>query len=96
VSITDTGAEEGYPISGFTWLILYQEQDYGGRSKAQAEELVRLMWWMIHDGQAFTEPLHYAPLPAGAVGKAEAILKSVTYRGKSIVEMLDFEGDQAK
>jgi phosphate transport system substrate-binding protein len=96
VSITDTGAEDGYPISGFTWLILYQEQDYDGRSKAKAEELVRLMWWMTHDGQAFAEPLHYAPLPLGAVKKAEAILESVKYDGKSIVDGLGLRSDEAK
>jgi phosphate transport system substrate-binding protein len=84
ISITDTDAENGYPISGFTWLILYQEQDYGGRSLEKAQDLVRLMWWMIHDGQGFAEPLHYAPLPEAGVSKAETILKSVTYAGKSI------------
>jgi phosphate transport system substrate-binding protein len=84
VSITDTDAGEGYPIGGFTWLILYQEQKYGGRSMEKAEELVKLAWWMIHDGQEFAEPLHYAPLPEGGVAKAEAILRSVTYGGKSV------------
>lgn len=96
VSITDTGAEGGYPISGFTWLILYQEQDYDGRSEAKAEELVRLMWWMTHDGQAFAGALHYAPLPPGAVRKAEAILQSVKYDGKSIVEGLGLRIDEAR
>ena len=28
VSLTDTDAADGYPISGFTWLILYKEQNY--------------------------------------------------------------------
>jgi phosphate transport system substrate-binding protein len=94
VSITDTGAEEGYPISGFTWLILYQEQKYDGRSKAKAEELVKLLWWMIHDGQEFAEPLHYAPLPKEAVLKAEAILASVEYDGRGIVEELELQSDK--
>jgi phosphate transport system substrate-binding protein len=84
VSITDTGAAEGYPISGFTWIILYREQDYDGRSGGGAEELVRLLWWMIHEGQEFAEPLDYAPLPAEAVRKAEAALMTVTYDGRSI------------
>ncbi len=85
VSITDSDAKGGYPISGFTWLIFYQEQDYGGRSKQTAEELMRLAWWMVHEGQEFCEPLHYAPLPKEAVTKAEKILKSVVYKGKPVL-----------
>jgi phosphate transport system substrate-binding protein len=88
VSITDTGAEEGYPISGFTWLILFQEQKYDGRSKDKAGEAVKLMWWMIHEGQEFAEPLHYAPLPKEAVTKAGVILQSVTYDGKQVTGQL--------
>jgi phosphate transport system substrate-binding protein len=86
VSITDTDAEGGYPISGFTWLIFYREQGYGGRSKQTAEELMELAWWMIHEGQEFCEPLHYAPLPKEGVAKAEKILKSVVYKGKPLVK----------
>ena len=86
VSITDTEAERGYPISGFTWLIFYQEQNYNGRSLDQAESLMDLVWWVIHDGQKFAEPLHYAPLPEGAVEKAEKIVRSVVYDGKQILD----------
>ncbi len=88
VSITNTDADGGYPISGFTWLILYQEQNYDGRSRQKAEELVKLMWWMVHEGQEFAEPLHYAPLPDEAVRKAEAILNSVTYGREGVAEGL--------
>jgi phosphate transport system substrate-binding protein len=86
VSITNTEAQDGYPISGFTWLIFYQEQNYGGRSKKQAEELVKLLWWVIHEEQEFTEPLHYAPLPQEAVRKAQKIVKSVKYSGNSLLK----------
>jgi phosphate transport system substrate-binding protein len=85
VSITETEAEEGYPISGFTWLIFYQEQNYNNRSLDQAKSLMDLVWWVIHDGQKFAEPLHYAPLPEGAVAKAEKIARSVVYDGKQVL-----------
>jgi phosphate transport system substrate-binding protein len=94
VSITDTEAQDGYPISGFTWLILYKEQEYDGRSKTRAEDLVKLMWWMIHDGQEFAEPLHYAPLPKEAVRKAEVILTSVTYGGRPVARALGLQPDK--
>lgn len=86
VSITNTGAPDGYPISGFTWLIFYGEQSYSGRSKKQAEEMLNLLWWVIHQGQEFTGPLHYASLSEDAVRRAESILLSVTYEGTPILK----------
>ncbi|MBE0478396.1 phosphate ABC transporter substrate-binding protein PstS [Candidatus Aerophobetes bacterium] len=85
-SISNTEAEYGYPISGFTWIILYKEQNYARRTREKAEELVRLLWWVIHEGQKFAEPLHYAPIPESAVKKAEEIIKSVTYNGKALLQ----------
>jgi phosphate transport system substrate-binding protein len=81
VSLTDTSAENGYPITGFTWIILYREQGYDGRTKEQAHALVDLVWWMTHDGQVYPEGLNYAPLPERAVGMVEAIIGSITYDG---------------
>ena len=85
VSITDTDAKDGYPISGFTWLVFYQEQNYGGRSADRAHDLVELVEWMIHDGQQFAQPLEYSPLPKEVVAKAEQVLKSVTFDGRSLL-----------
>lgn len=80
-SITDTSAKEGYPISGFTWIIIYKEQNYSGKSKEKAQSLLDLLWWMTHEGQSLAEPLQYAPLSKDVVKKAENILKSVEYGG---------------
>jgi phosphate transport system substrate-binding protein len=85
VSITDTDNPKGYPIASFTWALIYKEQNYGGRSKARATELVKLLWWNIHQGQADCAPLNYAPLSKSAVKVAEQILKSATYDGKAIL-----------
>ncbi len=84
VSLTDTDAAEGYPITGLTWIILYKEQNYDGRGMDKAKALVDLVWWMTHEGQKNCEPLKYAPIPAPAVEKAEKIIKSITYGGKPI------------
>ncbi len=84
ISITDTAASKGYPISGFTWLIFYKEQNYGGRSLDRVKELLKLLWYAEHEGQQYAEPLHYAPLPAAAIKKAEVIINSVTFDGKSV------------
>lgn len=84
VSLTDTDAAQGYPISGFTWIIVYQEQDYGRRSRDQALETKKLLEWMIGDGQKHAEPLHYAPLSEEAVKKARALIDSMTYRNRPL------------
>lgn len=86
VDLTDTDAAEGYPISGFTWILVYKEQDYAGRPEEKTKGLVNLLWWMTHEGQKSAEPLHYAPLSKAAVGKAEKLIKAITYKGTSIMK----------
>ena len=41
-----------WPISGFTWILVYQQQT----DPAKALALTRLLWWNLHDGQAYAEP----------------------------------------
>jgi len=85
VSLTDTEAPEGYPLAGFTWVLAYKEQAYQNRTEAKARELVRLFWWMTHEGQKYAEPMEYVPLSKGAGAKAEALVRSVTYDGRGLL-----------
>jgi phosphate transport system substrate-binding protein len=85
VSITNTDNPKGYPIASFTWALIYKEQNYNSRSKERATQLLKLLWYNIHQGQAECAPLNYAPLSKSAVKVAEKILKSATFGGKSIL-----------
>jgi len=85
VSITDTDAEQGYPISSFTYLLLYKDLKTSVNSKAKAVEVVNLVDWMLHDGQQYAKPLDYAPLPDAALKVAMNNLKSVTYDGQQLL-----------
>jgi len=85
VSVTNTDNPKGYPIASFTWALVYQEQNYGGRSKERATALLKLLWYNIHEGQKECAPLNYAPLSKSAVKVAEKILKSATFEGKAIL-----------
>jgi phosphate transport system substrate-binding protein len=85
VSLTDTEAPGGYPISGFTWALIYREQNYNNRTGQRAKALVDLLWWNIHEGQKYCTSLDYAPLSPAAVSVAENILKSATYDGKPLL-----------
>ncbi len=86
VSLTNTDAPDGYPISGLSWVLIYQEQKYNNRSADKAAKMVKLIQWMIHDGQQYSAALNYAPLSAKAVAVGDALLKTVTYDGKPIAQ----------
>jgi phosphate transport system substrate-binding protein len=80
-SLTDTMVADGYPISGFTWITLYREQNYARRSRETAENLVNLLAFVIHDGQKQAPLLHYAPLPKSVRRSANRLLGMVTHSG---------------
>jgi phosphate transport system substrate-binding protein len=80
VLIDDSSNPNAYPISGFSWLLVYTNQT----DQAKAQTLANYMWWAIHDGQSLSEALVYAKLPAGAVTKAEAQIKSITVSGSPV------------
>jgi len=86
VSLTNTDAPDGYPISGLSWVLVYKEQKYSDRSADKATKMLKLIQWMIHDGQQYSGALNYAPLSPAAVTVGDAILKTVTYDGKPILQ----------
>ena len=87
VMVTNSSDPKAYPISGFTWIILYKEQSYDGRSLQQAEATLKFLQWVLGpDAQAVAPKVAYAPLPAKAVSIANNILKSVTYKGKPVLQ----------
>lgn len=86
-SITNADMEGAYPISCFTWLLLYKEQNYSGRDKVQAEATLKLMQYMLSDSvQQKTATVHYAPLPKKAVEQSLQNLKTITYDGQPILK----------
>lgn len=84
VSLTNTSAPQGYPISGFTWIILYKDQNYSNRNITQAKETVKLLKWMLTEGQKHASPLNYSPLSKEAQKKAMNLVNSITFAGKKI------------
>ncbi|MBP1749214.1 MAG: pstS, partial [Deltaproteobacteria bacterium] len=86
ISLTNTDAAAGYPISSFTWLIFYKEQNYGGKTKERAEALAKLLMWMVGNGQRYLEPLQYAPLSKEAAARSVKIIRSMTYNGMPLLK----------
>lgn len=63
-------ADAAYPLAAYTYLLLYEDVADARRGEA----LARFVWWAVHDGQHFTRPLDYAPLPASILPAVEASL----------------------
>ena len=83
--ITNPPAAEAYPISCFTWIILYQEQGYANRTQEQAKATVALLNWMLSpEAQALTTKVHSSPLPQSAINNANALLNSITFNGQKL------------
>lgn len=86
-SITNADAAGAYPISTFTWMIIYKEQNYSDRSKEQAAATLDLLKYILSDeAQHITSEVHYAPLPAKAKELSMTNLKTVTYDGVAILQ----------
>jgi phosphate transport system substrate-binding protein len=73
VSITNAPGKGVYPISSFTWLLLYENP----KDKAQAKAMVDFMKWALSDGQKYCGDLGYAPLPESVVKLELAALARV-------------------
>jgi phosphate transport system substrate-binding protein len=73
VSITNAQGKGVYPISSFTWLLLYENP----KDKAQSKMMVDFVKWALTDGQKFAPDLGYAPLPDGVVKLEMEALKTV-------------------
>ncbi|MHB1653320.1 MAG: phosphate ABC transporter substrate-binding protein PstS [Desulfitobacteriaceae bacterium] len=82
VVIVNADGDASYPISGFSWVLVYQQQT----DKVKGTELMKLLSWMIHDGQKLGPALQYAPLPENLASREDAMLKTVTYQGQPLLK----------
>jgi len=73
VSITNAPGKGVYPISSFTWLLLYENP----KDKEQGKIMVDFVKWALTDGQKFAPDLGYAPLPAEVVKLEMEALKLI-------------------
>ncbi len=86
ISLVNTGNPKAYPICGFTWIIVYKDLADGNLSFEKAKALVKLLWWITHQGQKYAQELHYSKLSKQAQEKVEKIISSITYKGQRLWE----------
>jgi phosphate transport system substrate-binding protein len=73
VSITNAPGAQAYPISSFTYLLVYQKQT----NKEIGEQIVKFLHWALTEGQTLAPSLQYAPVPAEVVQKEEAQIQQI-------------------
>lgn len=74
VSITDAPGAQSYPISSFTWLLVYRQQS----DHAKGQAIVNFLKWALIGGQKDAAPLNYAPLPEAVVSKELEAIKQIS------------------
>jgi phosphate ABC transporter phosphate-binding protein len=87
VNILNPLGQTAYPIASLTYILIHKEL-YNEQSKmneSAAKELVKFLWWAVHDGQSYAQDLNYAPLPSSIVQFDEDILNSITYKGEAVL-----------
>ncbi|ACM20354.1 phosphate ABC transporter, periplasmic phosphate-binding protein [Geotalea daltonii FRC-32] len=73
VSLVNQPGKDSYPVVGFTWLLVYQDQ----KDKAKGKKLVEFLNWELKHGQKMAEKILYAPLPANVAKMVEKTIKTI-------------------
>jgi phosphate transport system substrate-binding protein len=73
VSITNSPAMDGYPISSFTWLLIPSKM----QDQAKKKVIKDFLQWMLTDGQNMVEALSYSKLPKEVVEMEHQALASI-------------------
>lgn len=86
--ISNSTKPSAYPISTFTWIIVYKEQSYNNRTKEQAKALQDFLLYIVGDnGAESASKTHFSPLPVSTRAKAEAVINSMTYEGQLVKDI---------
>ena len=83
VSMVLSPGENSYPIVSFTYLLVYEDINQAISDKEMAKSFVHMLHWMITDGQKFSKPLGYVPLP-----------ENIQELGKQGISRIKFDGEQ--
>ncbi len=74
-SMVNCDGADAYPVSGATWLLIYQQQ----KDSAKGKKLVEFLKWMISDGEKMALDLQYAPLPEEVQKRVLQQVESIKY-----------------
>jgi phosphate transport system substrate-binding protein len=81
ISIVDGPGKPSYPIAGYTYLLLYMDQ----QDCAKAQKLLQFFDWALGpNGDKDASELQYVPLPQAVKDQVNAKLTKITCQGKPI------------
>lgn len=70
ISIVNAPGKTAYPISSFTWILLYEHPKDSAKGKA----LINFLHWAYQHGETAAAALDYSPLPATMIKRLDARL----------------------
>lgn len=73
ISLVNQPGDEAYPIVGFTWLLIYENQ----KDPAKGKKLVEFLKWELKKGQKMAADMLYAPLPEQVVRMVEKAVATI-------------------
>ena len=77
ISIVNARGADSYPISSFTWILVYQHQTDAVKGK----KLVDFLNWALTEGEKVAPTLDYAPLPTAMAANVRARLTTIDLAG---------------
>jgi phosphate transport system substrate-binding protein len=80
-SITNAPGAASYPISTFTYLLVWQNQTNQGKGY----DIALFFSWIVTHGQALAPPLGYPSLPANVVTLDEALIAKMNFNGTPLI-----------
>ncbi|WP_298269145.1 phosphate ABC transporter substrate-binding protein PstS [Geobacter sp.] len=75
ISLVNQPGKNAYPIAGFTYLLIYQQQ----KNRETGRRLVEFLNWELEKGQKMAAPLLYAPLPENVKKMVGKTIKTIKY-----------------
>ncbi len=73
ISIVNPPGAGAYPISSFTWLLVYERQ----KDSVKARKLVDFLNWALTEGEAQAATLDYAPIPETMAANLKARIATI-------------------
>lgn len=83
VPLWNQPGEGTYPISAFTYIIVYRDLSYIG-DKEKAQTLVNFLTWATTDGQGVADSMGYAPLAPAVREKVAGLIATLNYSGEKL------------
>ncbi|HET6420489.1 MAG TPA: phosphate ABC transporter substrate-binding protein PstS [Geobacteraceae bacterium] len=75
IALVNQPGKNAYPIAGFTYLLVYQQQ----KDHEKGKKLVEFLNWELKKGQKMAPAILYAPLPASVSKMVEKTISTIKY-----------------